>query len=205
MIRLRLLGCQVAISFWFVAMLSVTILMDKSGYGIAGVFAAIIHECGHLAAMAGMGGMPKQVTFGMFNIDIVDKKREERSYRQDVIILLAGAGANLIAALFLWLGEGAFLQIPGLWAAITANLMIGIFNLLPIESLDGGQILYALLSVKFTQRKAGIAVQMISFCILLPMAIVGFLVLLRSKYNFSLLLISCYLMGLLLLKRNIYE
>ncbi|HCB90627.1 MAG TPA: peptidase M50, partial [Ruminococcaceae bacterium] len=38
--------------------------------------------------------------------------------------------------------------------------------------------------------------------LLAPLALVGFLILLRSRWNFSLLLVCCYLLALLLLKKE---
>ena len=44
----------------------------------------------------------------------------------------------------------------------------------------------------------------ISVVFLIPIAIVGFLVLLSSKYNFSLILLSCYLFSYILFKEDIF-
>ena len=83
-----------------------------------------------------------------------------------------------------------------------ANLMIGAMNLLPIDPLDGGQALHALLCLRLREETVARVGTAVSVLALLPLAIAGFLLLLRSRYNFSLLLVGCYLMLLLLLKRR---
>lgn len=85
---------------------------------------------------------------------------------------------------------------------ISENLILGFFNILPIESLDGGQILYIFLSNKMQNDKAIVFLEVISFIILLPLAVIGFYMLLKSKYNFSLLLISCYLISVIIIKKG---
>lgn len=204
MIRFRIFGCVIELSFLFVAATACTVLLDHIGCILTTLLASFLHECGHLTAMFLLGGAPERITFGVFNIDIVDQNRTKRGYRQDLIILLVGPAVNLI--LFVLLYAVSYLM-PGvdLLFAASAHLLIGLFNLLPVESLDGGQILYALLCEKVSPEKASKWVEIVSFFALLPVAAAGFVVLLQSKYNFSLLLASCYLIGQLLFRRGRYE
>ncbi|MEE0251931.1 MAG: hypothetical protein UEE41_00860, partial [Acutalibacteraceae bacterium] len=88
------------------------------------------------------------------------------------------------------------------WEFIFVNSTIAWFNMLPVEALDGGQALYALLCNKFSPKTSETVVAVVSFFALLPVAIVGFIMLLQSKYNFTLFFISIYLMVLLVLKRG---
>ena len=55
-----------------------------------------------------------------------------------------------------------------------------------MEALDGGQALYALLCNKFSQKTSETIVAVVSFFALLPVAIIGFMMLLQSKHNFTL-------------------
>lgn len=201
MIRIRLFGCTIELSFLFVAATACSVLLDHTGCILSTLLASFLHECGHLVAMIVLGGLPEQITFGIFNIDIIDVHRTERGYKQDIAILLAGPAVNLTMFAVLFTISGLMPGVDFLFAA-SAHLIIGLFNLLPVESLDGGQVLYSFLCERVSPEKAGRVVQIVSFFILLPVAVIGFLVLLRSKYNFSLLLASCYLMGQLMLTRG---
>ena len=201
MIHIRLFGCTIELRFLFVAAIACSVLLDHTGCVIHTLLASFLHECGHLAAMGFLGGIPKKVVFGIFHIDIQDDRRVKRGYYQDIVILLAGPAVNF-ALFFLLLLGFAFFQKQILLFAASTNLLIGLFNLLPVESLDGGQILYAVLCKKRSPEKAQKWVQIISFLVLIPIACMGFSILLQSKYNFSLLLASCYLMGQLLLKKT---
>ena len=83
---------------------------------------------------------------------------------------------------------------------INSNFTLAVFNLLPVGTLDGGQAVLMLLCQRLETDKAIKAADILSAIIIVPLGILGFLVLLRSRYNFSLLLTAVYLMGVLLLK-----
>ena len=73
-----------------------------------------------------------------------------------------------------------------------------------IATLDGGAALYAILSVRLGEKKASFWASFFSFVILVPLAALGFWILLRNPYQFSLLFISVYLMGVLVLQKTDY-
>ena len=178
-------GCRIFVSFWFAAIL------------------AVAHELGHLLEMARQNCLPKKIAFKMFRVDMVDSRRNERSYQRDLRIILAGPGLNfLLAALCLPI----YLLLPYQWFGMffSANLLVGFFNIQPIATLDGGAALYAILSVRLGEKKATFWANFFSFAILVPLAALGFWILLRNPYQFSLLFISVYLMGVLVLQKTDY-
>lgn len=75
------------------------------------------------------------------------------------LVAIAGVGMNLLIAIFFGLivrfgippwGDNQlaanFLQIAGI--IVWANLVLGIFNLIPIPPLDGSKVLFSLLSIE---------------------------------------------------------
>lgn len=199
---IKLKDCRIYISFWFVTFLAVAAFLDKSGYVWCAVLASFIHELGHIIAMSIKNRLPKNVNIGLFNVSIVDKFHFTRDYSQDVFILLAGSVFNFISAVLMYL-LFMIIESQAIVFLLFSNLLVGIFNLLPIYALDGGSILLLFLSLKFGQEKANLFVKLVSFIILIPLAFVGFLILLQSYYNFSLLIISCYLIFLLVVRKEI--
>lgn len=77
--------------------------------------------------------------------------------------------------------------------------MIGLFNIMPVYALDGGRIVYTILSMRLLPESAKAAVNAISVITIVPMLIFGGLLLYSSK-NITLLLTSLYLLSLLILK-----
>jgi Zn-dependent protease len=76
----------------------------------------------------------------------------------EALVAIAGPASNiaiaLIFGLFLRLGTGsaAFLEITSLIVFI--NILLAVFNLVPIAPLDGSKILFALFPAKFAELRA---------------------------------------------------
>ena len=69
---------------------------------------------------------------------------------------------------------------------------LGIFNLLPIETTDGGQILKIILSKKISVTTADTIMTVLSFIFIIPISIAGFYVLINSQYNYTMLFAVLY-------------
>lgn len=190
-------NCRIDISFLLLAALAALLVSDRSGYLVAGLGAAALHEGAHLTVMNAYRCLPGRIRMTPFGIDILRGSGVSHSYLRDVAVSLSGPAVNLLAA-------AIFAFCPGCTQVTLANFALFCFNVLPIAPLDGGQALYALLCLKWSPRNAARAVTVISFFVLLPLAAVGFFALLRSPWNFSLLLVSIYLILLLLLKKEKY-
>ncbi|MBQ3928913.1 MAG: hypothetical protein II711_02325 [Clostridia bacterium] len=187
-------------SYPLVAVMTAVIITDKSLSVIACFTAAVMHELGHIAVLCRCGSAPERVKLTLFDIAIVDRKKYSRSIKQELCVILAGVTVNFIlAALFYQLYllfHNEFLMM-----LCTANLGLGIFNSLPVDNLDGGQALGILLGQYYSELTASRIIDIISLFILIPTACIGFLLLLQSRYNFTLLLTALYLVALILLKR----
>lgn len=195
----RVGNCRVSFSYFFFVCVAVLLLFDRSGLAAAGLLAAAIHETAHLGTMHALGCMPEKIRFGPFGIDIVRSSRPDHEYWKDAAVSLAGPFANLAAAGFFFLSRSS---AAGIFAL--ANLALFLFNFLPMEPLDGGQALYALLCTRWSPDAAARVARIVSFLCLTPLAAVGFLALFRSPGNYSLLLVCVYLMALLVLKKGKY-
>lgn len=197
----KLFGIKIRISFLFIALISTFVLIESSKMMVYGLSAALIHELGHILVMIFVGSKPSEIAFGVFDVNIKDYDRNKRNYVQDIFILIGGPLANLFGVGILYLLHYV-IGNQNTVLSISENLFLCVFNLLPIESLDGGQILYIFLSSKFDEHKSVVILKFVSFVILFPLAIIGFYILLKSKNNFSLLLISCYLIAVVLIKKG---
>lgn len=196
-------GCQITIQFWFMALVTLALLLDRSGMTGIGLVAVILHESGHLLMMALLGAAPERISMNLFGLEIGQKTGSCRTYRQDAWIAAAGPLSSLLFFAVCWLG---YLLTGSLYLANlgAANLMLALLNGLPVGPLDGGQAFYALLCTKYPAETCEKIVEWVSFFVILPIALAGFLVLLQSRYNFSLLIVSGYLMLMLLMKKGRY-
>ncbi len=200
-ISFKFRNCLIIVSFPFLVIISALLLLDDNSTICWGFLAAFIHECGHIWAMILRKSKPRKICFRAFSIDIIDVSNTQRDYNADIFILLAGPLSNLIIAIVLLIYH-RFFDCQSLQVFAITNLFLAIFNLLPIETLDGGQIALNLLLRKCNIKTAERVSFLLSISILFPLAILGFYILIRSKYNFSLLFLSCYLTAILFFKNK---
>lgn len=99
--------------------------------------ACLLHETAHLLAAALTGQKPSLLRISAAGLRMELRGSMVCPAGRYCLILCAGAAANLLAA-------GVF-ALAGLSAAAQANLSLGLFNLLPFRSTDGGTLLHALL------------------------------------------------------------
>ena len=178
------------ISYLFFAVAMIFLIWDKSRMSVAIIVSSVAHEAAHIAAMALCGQMPSKISFGLTGIKAVKPNRLSDTVGKDMFIFLAGPGVNLFAAAVIALSGGA----GRLGFFFAANLFLGVFNLLPVGTMDGGNFLGVLLGKHLSDRVANLAGRLISFFILAILFLVGFILAFSPFYNPTLLFIAVYLL-----------
>lgn len=188
--KLRLNRLELYVGYEVVAAMTAVLLLDRENRVICCFLAALLHELGHVAVMRLYRVRIGAVRLRLF--DVLIEADAPPSFRADVLITLGGVCANfLFFALFYPLSLK--LSLP--------HLALGVFNLLPVMSLDGGHLLTILLERRFSPRAAAVVLRITTFLFFLPLCTAGIYLLLNSGYNYSLLAISLYLLAILLLKK----
>jgi len=154
-----------------------------------------MHEAGHFMAMYLLGCKPSLISIGMFGIRVEQPAGNNASFAKSMAISLAGPAVNLICFAVL-------AAATGINYVALIHLAIGVFNLLPMEYLDGGQFLYFQLAGRLGEERADRICFYISLVVLALIATAGFFLLIRSGHNFTLLGLSVYLGLMTLLKRK---
>lgn len=138
MIEFSIRGIKISIHFSFFAAAALLMLCRESDYAICGLYACLLHETGHLVAMYVLNQPIKRLVFYGAGIKIVQPPMSIKlRMRDELLILSAGCAANFIIAAV------SFILNNEVFAAV--NMLIGIFNLLPLIFLDGGKIILTLL------------------------------------------------------------
>ena len=101
--------------------------------------AAIIHECGHFLTLRRFGARVRGLRLGVCGA-VLDSDCVRLSYAEEALCVLAGPGANLLAAALCAAAGNPWPAFAG------ANLILCAFNLLPVRPLDGGRALELLLA-----------------------------------------------------------
>lgn len=199
--KIKILNCTVHLSYPLAAALTLVFIIDTSGMCLCCCLAAVCHELGHIIAMKLQNTSVSSVKFSLFDINIKDMQKGSRSFWGELFVIISGPLINFILGLvFLFIYKFAEIEYFKFFAY--GNIALFTFNILPIDSLDGGNALMLILERNFSLKTADILLTIISFILLIPMAATGFLILLKSPYNFTLLFTSCYLMCIILFKRH---
>jgi Zn-dependent protease len=126
-----------------------------------------IDPIGSILVPAILSLMPGGLIFGWARPVPVNPRNFRNYKRGDIIVSLAGVTVNLILAiLFIFVLAGAEWMLrffPGLaaswqilgamaWYGVQINLVLMIFNLIPIPPLDGSHVFYYLLPVRWAVK-----------------------------------------------------
>ena len=181
-------------------------------YGIMMLF-ALIHELGHLFIgillrfkPVSLDIMPYGLSIGFeINVDDYNKKIKKANLLavKKIIIAIAGPLTNLIIVLISLLTNIKMFGIEQ-ELVIYSNILIGLFNLIPIYPLDGGRIIKNVIYIFFGLQKSYDYTYMISritICILTAICSV----LILYIRNISILIILAYLWYLIIIEEKKYR
>lgn len=120
-------------------LLAVFVLLSSPLLLFALLLAALLHEVGHYVALRRLRGRVTAIHITALGAEMQVAGR--LSYGGELLAAAAGPAVNLLLALFLGLC-GRLWDVLYLFAG--AQLILGLFNLLPVRPLDGGSILWNL-------------------------------------------------------------
>ena len=165
------------------AILMLFAMIASDSVALLGIYflSAALHECGHLLAARALKIEIKEIRFDFSGVRICTDDIIT-SYWHELFLAAAGPLVNLIAvtasvcvfslcgvSLFgvvnsvvsFFEGELTFLGAVGFFA--TSSLLQGSINLLPVNTLDGGRILFCASALFFGERCASATIKSTSF------------------------------------------
>ena len=148
---------------------------------------AFIHELGHIVIGLLLKLKPKYLQLMPVGISITF---EDYGYKnlietKKILIAIAGPITNILLSLF-------FIIIKANDLFIYSNLLIAIFNLIPIYPLDGGRILKSVFRLKYSKEKSDKLSNNVSNIIVILLTAISSIIVLYLK-NISILLVIVYL------------
>lgn len=121
---------------------------DKSGLAAMSLLAAALHEVGHLTTARFMN-----IPIGAMRFDLlgarIDVKGRILSYGEEWLLCMSGPLCSLVCSL---IGSLFWAHTRLAVAFSCASLLLGLLNLLPIQTFDGGRMLECAL-LSFTSPK----------------------------------------------------
>jgi len=195
--KFKLFGTEIYISFLFAAVITVMLATDRTGLIIPALFAIIMHEIGHLFAMWILECAPKSIRLIPASVQITSSF--SKRYKNDIIVAICGPAVNFIIFLTLYFNYLAFKNQFTLYCALL-NLIIGLFNSLPVAGLDGGTVLYSVLAKRTNPDKATLILRLITLIIAAAILISAVYFTVKGRFNISLYIVGIYLILMSIIK-----
>lgn len=167
-------------------------------YSILMIF-SLIHEIGHLICGIFLGLKPYKITilpYGLkINFKVTSNNYNKNIGIKKIILALAGPITNLICISMAYIIT-KYININVSYEIyqniIYANLLIALFNMLPIYPLDGGRIVKEIIHIKSGIKKSYNITEIISEITLYILTIITSILILYYK-NISMIIVIIYL------------
>ncbi len=173
------------------------VLIDGSFLSLLTVIFSLWHELWHVTVLHILGGKIKSLAAIGVGLRL---RSGLLGYKQEIAVALAGPLASFF--MFILFLPFALKNELTMFCAFS-NLIIFIINILPVFPLDGGRALYFFMCERTLPVTASKITKCISIIFLLPLFILSVIILIKTGYNLSLMLICLYLFVLFLGVKNI--
>ena len=187
--KFKLFGTEIYISFLFAAVITILLATDRTGLIMPSIFAIIMHELGHLFAMWILGCGPKRIRLIPSSVQITSSF--SRKYKNDIIIAISGPIVNFVLFFTFLINYKAYSNESVLYFCII-NLIIALFNSLPIFGLDGGTVLFIILAKRYNPNKAAVILKFITLIVAVFVLLIAVTLTINHRINISLYIMAIY-------------
>lgn len=181
-------------------------------YGVLMLF-ALLHELGHLFAGIFLGFKPESLSINPLGLSINFKIRIQ-DYNEKIkngnilalkklVIAISGPAINFLLVILFSIFN---LRIFGIKQEflIYSNVLIGLFNLIPIYPLDGGRIIKNILHILTGLENTYNYTNLISNISIVILTVFSSIIIIYLK-NISILFIILYLWGVVMRENRLYN
>lgn len=187
------------INFTFSLTVTFMLLLCSENTVILCLVSSILHEIGHLFFMRIFHQKVESVTFGAFGVRI-QRHSGGLSYKKEAAIAIGGILVNFFIAIFsylyyyLWRSDFA-LKLIGV------NIIIALFNMIPIDVLDMGRVIRYILLSFVEENLCDRILKIVSVIFVNLLAILCIYYSIFISINISLITVTLYLYIITLIKK----
>lgn len=145
------------------------------------MFFCVLHEIGHLLVGLILKMKPEKIEIMPFGLSISFYKQLNENKIKDIIVALAGPITSLALTIFTTKQE-----------AVYSNLLIFLFNLLPLYPLDGGRIIKGILDMNFETSKTYTYISKMSYITMIIITVISSIGVFYFK-NLAIFLVCIFL------------
>lgn len=161
-----------------------------------------LHELAHFIAATFIGLKPSHIVLYAFGVNLKLKNTLIYSFADEIILYLSGPLLNAIMAII----SVRFIKYGNFWELIYwNNLVLFLFNLIPIGPMDGGIIVKKILQRKMGYSKANKIINIVSIIMILGLVLFEIFLIRISQFNFSIIFICVFLIGNIFTNKEKYQ
>ena len=176
----------------FFAVITLLLTFSVDSTVLIALISSILHEYGHLLVLLKLGCEIKSVTLSFYGMKILRQGETKLDLKKEITVCLAGVTVNFFLCVLSFL-FGFIFESQLLIKIFSVNLILGIFNSLPVFSLDGGRAFLNLLECRFDIIKSEKILRIISFVFLGFITVSGIILFIKNG-NFTLLVCCIYIL-----------
>lgn len=176
-------GVKFELSYFFLSALTVFIAIDKTGMFLPMMVSILIHEFCHILFLKLYKCKITKLSLKIGTVGI--RYQDRMSISQKIITLSAGPASNLIICIITYLLR--------FYSFSAINLILFLYNILPIKGLDGGELVYSLIQKNYGLSLADKVQTVLSITLIIVFIVIFILMYLGGVVNYSLLLFCIYL------------
>lgn len=184
-------GVRIEVSYILFCVLTLFIATDKTGLYCPMVLSALVHEVFHIIFLMFFRCRIIGIKLVIGTVGI--EYEENLNTTERIIALIAGPFANLLLAMISYILNNKEL--------CAINIILALYNLLPIRGVDGGSVIECLIARFFGDRCANIILNILTIFVSLAFLVLFGYMLATKSPNYSILLFSIYLITPLIAKK----
>ncbi|MDO4535793.1 MAG: peptidase M50 [Clostridium perfringens] len=186
-----MVGLNLKISKWLIPQFIIFFILGLDIKFIICFFFIVLHEISHLVVVKLM-----HIKTGEFKLHCLGATLEIKDYsnlslKEQIIICLAGPVFNILMSITFFIAF-YFLKNSFLLLIVEVNLVLAIFNIMPMYPLDGFKLLVSLFSLKLSYVSANKVSNVISYIVNIILIIVSIIFLIHKNISGIFIIIICF-------------
>ncbi len=185
--RFKIKNTDVKISFSFFAVVLLATVSDAFEVPLMSFFASLIHELTHIFFIVIFKAKITSFSLSVFGGNIKRKAFCEIGNLKEAVISYSAPLVNIIiGAVFIFFSEKMF-------SFGAVNMFLGLFNIMPFYSFDGGRGLYYLLTPVLAEKTVDTVISVLSVAVTVVFSFLSIFVFFNYNDNYILVFMAVYM------------